>query len=55
MKTDKRDILALFVFLIAYILVGNFNNLVSWILGTAFLIAFLYGVISVYKKEKFIF
>jgi hypothetical protein len=55
MKSKRKDIYALFVFFIAYVVSGSFESFSGWVLGMAFLISFLYGVIQVFNDEKFIF
>lgn len=55
-KFNRKDLYALFAFFIGmYISFNIISNLIGWLLGIAFLIAFLYGVIVLYKGEKFIF
>lgn len=53
---NKKDIYALILLFFGFYFALEFvNNLIGWILGIAFLIGFLYGVISIYKGNKVIF
>jgi len=52
----RWNVVAVIFFLFAaYVSVTFFDSIVFYILGITFLIAFLYGVVSLYKIHQFIF
>lgn len=54
-RVDGKDKYALLILFFGfYFSLNLINNLVGWILGIAFLIGFLYGIISIYRGEKFV-
>ncbi|MAG38109.1 hypothetical protein CMI45_01845 [Candidatus Pacearchaeota archaeon] len=55
-EVKRKDIYALLAFFLGFYVSLNFiDNLTGWLLGITFLVAFLYGAVSVYRGEKFIF
>tara|TARA_Y100000310_G_C20693153_1_gene823696 strand:- start:1204 stop:1392 length:189 start_codon:yes stop_codon:yes gene_type:complete len=50
----KNKIIVFLFFAASYFSFAK-GEIVGWILGMAFLICFLYGVVAVSKKKKFIF
>jgi hypothetical protein len=56
MKNETANIIIIvFFFLVSFSITNTFNDLTSYILSIAFLIAGVYGVICIFKKQKFLF
>lgn len=52
----RNNILAALVYLSAFLIsIKLYTGLVYDVLGIAFLMSFLYGIICVYDKKKFVF